>query len=43
MYVLVAPGGIVSLDFLWLVLAVIADIASYAGGGLYGRRRCAAA
>ena len=37
MYVIVAPGGIVGLDWLWLALALIADIASYSGGG-YGNR-----
>ena len=39
MYLLVAPGGLIGLDFLWIGLAVLADIASYAGGGVYGRRR----
>jgi hypothetical protein len=39
MYVLVAPGGIVGLDFLWMGLAVLADIASYAGSGVYRSRR----
>ena len=43
MYFLVASGGLVGLDFLWMGLAVVADIASYAGGGLYGRRRRMAA
>jgi hypothetical protein len=37
MYVAIAPGGIVSWDWLWMGLAVFADIASYAGGG-YGNR-----
>jgi hypothetical protein len=37
MYVLVAPLGIVGLDWLWLALAVVADIASYGGG--VGRRQ----
>ncbi|HMT21290.1 MAG TPA: hypothetical protein PKE20_08615, partial [Promineifilum sp.] len=37
MYVAVAPGGITSWDWLWMGLAVFADIASYAGGG-YGNR-----
>jgi hypothetical protein len=41
MYVLVAPGGIVGLDYLWLALALLADLSSHAG--LYGRRRRAAA
>ena len=39
MYVLVAPGGLNGLDFLWLALAVILDIASYSSGGVYGKRR----
>lgn len=37
MYVLVAPGGIVLFDWILLALAVLADIAMYAGGG-YGNR-----
>ena len=40
---LVEPGGLVGLDFLWLGLAMLADIASYARGSLYGRRRTLAA
>ena len=39
MYVLVAPGGVTGLDWLWMGLAVIFDIASYSSGGVYGRRR----
>jgi hypothetical protein len=39
MYVLVAPGGLNGLDFLWLGLAIALDIASYSSGGVYGRRR----
>jgi hypothetical protein len=39
-YVLVAPGGIVGLDYLWVALAVLADLSSY-GSGAYGRRRLA--
>jgi hypothetical protein len=39
MYVLVAPGGIGGFDIVWLALAALADVASYAGGGVYGRRR----
>ena len=27
------------LDYLWLGLAIFADIASYSAGGVYGRRR----
>ncbi|MFN8483212.1 MAG: hypothetical protein U0768_09255 [Anaerolineae bacterium] len=37
MYVLVAPGGIVGWDWLWLGLALVADIAMYTGGA--GRKR----
>ncbi len=37
MYVIVAPGGIVGFDWVWLGLALLADIAMYAGGG-YGNR-----
>ena len=36
-YVLIAPGGVVGLDWLWIILAVVADIASY-GGGAFGNR-----
>lgn len=36
MYIIVAPGGVVSWDWLWLGLMLAADIASYAGG--YGRK-----
>jgi hypothetical protein len=43
MYVLVAPGGVVGLDYLWLALALFADLSSYAGGGVYDRRRRVAA
>ncbi len=38
MYVIVFPGGIVGFDWVWLALALVADIASYSGGG-YGNRR----
>jgi hypothetical protein len=38
MYVIVAPGGINGLwEWLFMGLAVIADIGSYTGGG-YGNR-----
>jgi hypothetical protein len=37
MYVLVAPGGVVGFDWIWLGLAVLADVGMYAGGG-YGNR-----
>ena len=32
MYVIVSPGGVVGLDWLWIGLMLVADIASYAGG-----------
>ncbi len=37
MYVIVAPGGIMGFDWIWLGLAVLADLSTYAGGG-YGNR-----
>ncbi len=37
MYVLVSPGGITGFDWVWLGLALVADIASYSGGA-YGNR-----
>ena len=37
MYVIVAPGGVFGLDWFWVVLAVLADLSTYAGGG-YGNR-----
>lgn len=37
MFVLVSPGGVVGWDWLWVGLALLADIASYTGG--YGRKR----
>lgn len=37
MYVLVAPAGVLGLDWVWLGLAVIADIGMHAGGA-YGNR-----
>lgn len=37
MYVLVAPGGVTGLDWLWIGLMFIFDIASYSGG--LGRKR----
>jgi len=37
MYVVVFPGGIVGFDWFWLALALVADIAWWAGGGF--RRR----
>ena len=37
MYVLVFPGGVTGFDWVWIVLALFADIASYTGGA-YGNR-----
>ncbi len=37
MYVIVAPGGVVGWDWLWIGLMLVADIASYTGG--FGRKR----
>jgi hypothetical protein len=39
MYVLVAPLGLEGLDWLWIALALAADVASYAGGAIGGRGR----
>ena len=39
MYLIIYPGGIVGLDWLWLGLGLLADIASYAGGGWGNRDR----
>ena len=37
MYLLVAPGGVFGIDWLWMSLAILADLGTYAGGG-YGNR-----
>jgi hypothetical protein len=37
MYVLVFPGGVTGFDWIWMGLAFLADISSYAGGA-YGNR-----
>jgi len=37
MYLIVFPGGVVGFDWLIVGLGLVADIASYAGGG-YGNR-----
>lgn len=39
MYVVVGIGGITGWDWLWMGLALFADIASYAGGAIGGRGR----
>lgn len=37
MFVIVAPAGVNGLDWLWIGLGLLADIASYSGG--LGRKR----
>jgi len=32
-YMIVFPGGVVGIDWLWIVIGVLSDVASYAGGG----------
>jgi hypothetical protein len=40
MYVIVAPvGGVTGFDWVWMGLAVLADISMYAGGGIGNRKR----
>ncbi|HEX4821898.1 MAG TPA: hypothetical protein VFV00_16960 [Acidimicrobiales bacterium] len=39
MYLLVAPGGVDGFDYLFIGLALLLDVASLTGGGVYGRRR----
>jgi hypothetical protein len=39
MYVLVFPGGVGGWDWLWMGMAVLADIGMYAGGGAGNRDR----
>ena len=39
MYVLVAPGGVDTVDAIALVLALLIDIGSYVSGGVSGRNR----
>jgi hypothetical protein len=41
-YFLVATGGVFGLDWLFLALALVVDLSSYAGGGAYRRRRAMA-
>ena len=38
-YVLVYPGGVKGLDWLWLIIALLVDLGSYSGSGLRHRRR----
>ena len=37
MWIIIYPGGVTGFDWIWLGLAVFADIGTYAGGG-YGNR-----
>ncbi|MFC1617704.1 hypothetical protein ACFL2B_00310 [Patescibacteria group bacterium] len=37
-YILVFPGGVNGLDWLWIGLALLLDIISY-GGGVYSRKK----
>lgn len=39
MYLIIYPGGVVGFDWFWLGLALLADVASYAGGGWGNRDR----
>jgi len=38
MYLIIYPGGIVGFDWIFLILGVLADIASFTGG-FYGNRK----
>ena len=37
MFVLVAPGGVVGFDWIWLGLGLLADIAAYSSSAYEGR------
>jgi hypothetical protein len=39
MYLIVFPGGVYGLDWLWIGLGIFADVAWYAGGGFGNRDR----
>ena len=39
MYVLIAPGGVTGFDWLWLILAVLIDLAGQGYGGYNERGR----
>ena len=41
-YVLIAPQGVQGLDWLWLGLALLADVGVWAAGGYLNRRRLGA-
>ena len=38
MYVLVAPNGVGGIDWLWIAIAVIADLGALGGGAARSRR-----
>ena len=42
-YVMVFRGGITGFDWIWIGLGIFADLASWFGGGVTGRRRYATA
>ncbi len=37
MYLIVVPGGVTGLDWLWIAIAFVLDLATWGGGG-YGNR-----
>jgi hypothetical protein len=37
MYLIIFPGGIEGFDWVWLILGILADVASYSGG-FWGNR-----
>jgi hypothetical protein len=39
MYVLVSPGGVEGFDFLWLLIALLGDLAQWFGGAWGNRGR----
>ena len=43
MYVLVFPGGITGLDFLWIAIGFALDVFAWFGGGYSNRNRMRAA
>jgi hypothetical protein len=38
-YIIIAPGGIVGFDWVWLGLGVLFDVMSYGGGGYSNKER----
>jgi hypothetical protein len=39
MYLIIYPGGVTGFEWVWLGLAIVFDIANYAGGGFGNRDR----